>query len=590
MGIPLRVLIVEDVEDDALLVVRELGRGGYDADFVRVDTPEAMSDALREAWDVVICDYTMPRFSGLAALKLLAKTGLDIPFIIVSGQVSEEIAVDAMRAGAKDFISKNNLSRLTPAISRELREVGTRRDAVHSEQALRASEERFRNFFENTVAGTAITSPAKGWIDVNDKLCQMLGYSREELSQMTWAQLTHPDDLAADVAQFDRLVAGEIEGYVLDKRFIRKDGTILPVLLSVSCIRDDSRAMKDITAILREIPARRGAEAAVRAAKAYTENLIKTANAIFVRLDASGNVVQMNKSAEEVTGYTFEEMAGRNWFDVIVPRSRYPKVWAEFERLATAGIVGNFENPILTKSGEERDIIWQNTEIREDDATQGEAEPQPRSIGTISFGLDVTERKQAEREKRQFYRDTIRSVTQGKLNLAPFEEVESYLDSAELRTTVASLADTTSARHQLMAYCASKGLTGDRLALFEAAVGEAITNAVKHAGEGCVYAGHTGNSVWVAVSDDGPGISTLTLPDATLRRGFSTKASMGMGYTIMMEASDEIKLCTGSQGTTVVLLVDTVVVRSGPSVNDFRDSWDEIGCPSQGEAEPQPRH
>jgi PAS domain S-box-containing protein len=127
MEIPLRVLIVEDSEDDALMVIRTLKKGGYNPAVERVETADAMRTALREtSWDIVLSDYKMPSFSGLAALNVLKEAAIDIPFIIVSGAIGEEIAADAMRTGAHDYIMKGNLSRLVPAITRELRETQKR--------------------------------------------------------------------------------------------------------------------------------------------------------------------------------------------------------------------------------------------------------------------------------------------------------------------------------------------------------------------------------------------------------------------------------------------------------------------------------
>ena len=117
----LRVLIVEDDELDVELLVRELRRGGYDPEFERVDTPDAMDAALAAGrWDLVISDYSMPHFSGLAALEIAHRIEPDLPFIVVSGVIGEEAAVEAMRAGARDFMSKGKLSRLLPAIKREI--------------------------------------------------------------------------------------------------------------------------------------------------------------------------------------------------------------------------------------------------------------------------------------------------------------------------------------------------------------------------------------------------------------------------------------------------------------------------------------
>jgi DNA-binding NtrC family response regulator len=121
------VLIVEDAEDDALLVVRELRRAGYDVIFQRVDTAKAMTAALaNQPCDLVIADYSMPHFSGLTALELFMKSGLDVPFIFVSGTMGEDVAVTAMKAGAHDYVMKGNLKRFVPAVERELREAEIR--------------------------------------------------------------------------------------------------------------------------------------------------------------------------------------------------------------------------------------------------------------------------------------------------------------------------------------------------------------------------------------------------------------------------------------------------------------------------------
>ena len=145
MSKPLRLLIVEDSEDDALLFVRELMRADYDATFERVDTREAMSRALAGGtWDLILADYSMPHFNGLEALELLKKSALDVPFIFVSGAAGEDIAVAAMKAGAHDYVMKGNLRRLVPAIERELREAEVRRECKRAEEELRRSREQLR--------------------------------------------------------------------------------------------------------------------------------------------------------------------------------------------------------------------------------------------------------------------------------------------------------------------------------------------------------------------------------------------------------------------------------------------------------------
>lgn len=133
----LRVLIVEDSESDAELIVRELTRGGFEPIFRRVQDAETMREAmLRETWDIVITDHNMPSFNSTAALELVQETGLDTPVIIVSGSIGEDVAVEAMRAGAQDYIMKGNLARLAPAVARELREAESRRERRRMQETL----------------------------------------------------------------------------------------------------------------------------------------------------------------------------------------------------------------------------------------------------------------------------------------------------------------------------------------------------------------------------------------------------------------------------------------------------------------------
>ena len=138
---PLRVLLVEDSEDDAELLLYELRHNGYDVAVTRVETREQMASALNgNAWDVVISDYVMPRFSGLEALAMVKDSGQDLPFIVVSGKIGEDIAVEAMKAGAHDYIIKGQLARLAPAIQRELREAAVRRERAQMEQQLQRAQ------------------------------------------------------------------------------------------------------------------------------------------------------------------------------------------------------------------------------------------------------------------------------------------------------------------------------------------------------------------------------------------------------------------------------------------------------------------
>ena len=153
MSRPLRVLIVEDSEDDAALLLGELRRGGYDPLYERVDTAAAMKAALnKQTWDIIVSDYSMPQFTAPAALKLLQQSMLDLPFIIVSGAIGEDAAVAAMKAGVHDYVMKGSLARLVPAIERELREAEMRRERNRVEEENQHNLKRLRALHEIDVA------------------------------------------------------------------------------------------------------------------------------------------------------------------------------------------------------------------------------------------------------------------------------------------------------------------------------------------------------------------------------------------------------------------------------------------------------
>jgi PAS domain S-box-containing protein len=215
------------MEDDAKLVLRALRAGGYAVTWERVETAETMQAALLgKGWDLVLSDYQMPHFSGIRALELLRATGLDLPFIIVSGTIGERVAVECMKAGAHDYLMKDALARLVPAIQRELREADDRRKRRAAEESLRSNERRFRTFFESANVGMSLTQ-LSGRVQVNQAMCEMLGYSAEEFAQLTWQAVTHPDDLVTTQAEIDAMIAGKISSTRHIKRYLHKNGAVV---------------------------------------------------------------------------------------------------------------------------------------------------------------------------------------------------------------------------------------------------------------------------------------------------------------------------------------------------------------------------
>jgi two-component system, cell cycle sensor histidine kinase and response regulator CckA len=168
---PFRVLIVEDSENDALLMANELNRGGFEADCKRVDTPKTMREALEGgSWDVVLADFRMPTFNAIDALNIVKEKKMDIPFIVVSGTIGEDTAVEAMRAGANDFFTKDKLTRLVPAVQRELKEAQLRHEHAEVQEKLEESQEKYRLLVENLGVGVSLISPEMKIVAMNRKM------------------------------------------------------------------------------------------------------------------------------------------------------------------------------------------------------------------------------------------------------------------------------------------------------------------------------------------------------------------------------------------------------------------------------------
>jgi PAS domain S-box-containing protein len=262
MGVPLRVLIIEDSEDDALLLVRILRRSGYDLTYERADTAAAMNAALdKQAWDIIIADYTMPEFSGLDALTVMNGRGLDLPFIVVSGSIGEDVAVVAMKAGAHDYILKGNLARLIPAVERELREAEVRQARQQAEETLGLLESGVQQLEEAIVITTAeFASPGPRIVYVNDAFIKMTGYTREEVIGNTLA-LLHRSKAEQFILDDSRARLSKGEAVSRETTNYRKDGREFISEWHITPIRNQQGNITHLVSIQRDITERRRAEA-----------------------------------------------------------------------------------------------------------------------------------------------------------------------------------------------------------------------------------------------------------------------------------------------------------------------------------------
>ena len=275
------------------------------------------------------------------------------------------------------------------------------------------SENKFRSLFDSSSDGIVITDFAGRCLEVNETACLKLQYSREEFFSMSLRDINSPEFRGKYDEGLNKLPESGLISY--ETEHITKTGQIIPVEINAKVI--DYNNSRAILKIARDITDRKRAEVALQKAKDYAENLIHTANAIVVCLDINGNVQVFNHAAENITGYTFDEVKNNNWFELLVPRERYPLIWDAFTKAGYGRLPRNMENPILTRSGDERYIVWQNNEITENGQV----------TGTISFGIDITERKRAEQEIRKLNEELEQRVRDRTVQLeATNKELEAF--------------------------------------------------------------------------------------------------------------------------------------------------------------------
>jgi two-component system, cell cycle sensor histidine kinase and response regulator CckA len=265
MAAHLKILMVEDSEDDALLVLQELGRKGYKPTSCRVETRAQMDRALEEGdWDVVLSDHHMPSFSSHAALECLKSSGMDIPFIILSGTMGEELAVEGMKSGAQDYIIKGNLARLVTAIEREVKEAKRRREKRKLEETLQRTRELYAAVVRMTNDILWDMDVVSGKVWWNENLYRVFGYElAPEIHEPSWFYShIHPDDLERVRSSLTAALSSEVGHWEAEYRFQRADGSYCFVFTR-AYIKSES-AGRRATGLMIDITERKKLEAQLR--------------------------------------------------------------------------------------------------------------------------------------------------------------------------------------------------------------------------------------------------------------------------------------------------------------------------------------
>jgi PAS domain S-box-containing protein len=384
---------VDDSAEDAELLTRVLRRAGLEPECRRVDNRADMSAALGEqTWDIVIADYSMPQFSGTAALALLRERDADTPFIFVSGTIGEETAVAALRSGAQDYVLKGNLARLAPAVERELRDAELRRERRRAEEKLKRSEARYRELFENAPVALYRTLPSGEILDANGALVKLLGYPSRE-AMLRHSAVEHYVDPAERLRWVERLGQSGV-AVDFETRLRRVDGVEVVVENSGKVVRDSEGRVLYIEGSLVDITERRRAERELRATKERLSHVVAASSAVIYVLDARSEELALTWVSENIIsilGWARDEVVSRGWWaDQVHPEDR-ERARAERGSVLSADRVGQ-EYRLRRKDGSYRWVLDESRLVRD-------AAGAPEEV--IGAWLDVTEKKSLEAQLQQ---------------------------------------------------------------------------------------------------------------------------------------------------------------------------------------------
>lgn len=396
----LRVLILEDVATDAELMERELRKAGIAFSSRRVETKEVFLKELKGfAPDIVLADYSLPQFDGLSALAIIQEQCPDVPFILVSGAIGEELAIEAIKSGATDYVLKQRLSRLGHSVRRALREVEERTVRKQTEEALKQSDEQLRTVFEASLDAIIAVNEQGNIVLFNPAAEELFLYSPEDVLNKPIKILFRKNAAEAHQNRLERFLSigigqcGHI-GRRLERIFRRKDGTTFEAEVAMAGGRRDGNRL--IVVSIHDVTERKKAEKALQESQAQYRDLVETIEDWIWEVDANGVYTYVSPRAHDILGYEPEELIGKTPFDIMTPEES-KRVGNIFSGLVAA------KKPILS---------LENTNIHKDGqlvVLETSGKPFFDADGTLLGyrGVDrnITEHKQAkeslERLRRQ---------------------------------------------------------------------------------------------------------------------------------------------------------------------------------------------
>ena len=307
-------------------------------------------------------------------------------------------------------------------------------------EALKKSEARFRSYFNLPMHGIAIISPEKGWIEVNDRICSMIGYSRDEITRMTWSEMTHPDDLAENLKQFNRVLSGQIDHYNMDKRFIRKDGNVVWTNLSVGSVRKPDGSVDHMIAIVEDITERKRVEDELFKSEEKYRNILENMEEGYFEVDFAGNFTFFNDSLRRYFDYSQEELKGMNYRQY-TDEENAKRLFQTCNKVYNSGVpTEGFDWQIIRKDGTKR-YVEVSVSLRKDSSG--------KPVGFRGIARDITERKQVEDalwQEQQFSKLVLDNLP-GTFYLYAYPENRLVLWNKQVETLLGFNAEEIKGRH-----------------------------------------------------------------------------------------------------------------------------------------------